>query len=123
MIFDKENLFSDKQAVAATAVSANIIDLGGPDAGAGDRPYLAVHATPFTGTGTLSVELQTSADSAFGTPKIVAAFPVANDTLKKGGQIVAGKPPKGMLRYARLNYAVTGTLAGGALTAGLVLDL
>ncbi len=123
MIFDKENLFSDKQAVTATAVSANVVDLGGPDAGAGDRPYLAVHATPFTGTGALSVELQTSADAAFGASRVVAAFPVANDSLKKGGQIVGGKPPKGMLRYARLNYAVTGAISGGAVTAGLVLDL
>ncbi len=120
MIFDKENLFSDKQAVSATAVSTNVVDLGPGDAGAGERPYLTVNATGFT-AGTLTVELQSADVAAMTNAKTVATFPVDAATLKKGGQIVAAKLPKGMLRYARLNYVPA--TASGTITAGLVFDV
>lgn len=120
MILDKENLFSEKQAVSATAVSANVVDLGVGDAGAGERPYLSVNASGFT-AGTVTVELQTSAAADMSGSKVAATFPVTEADLKKGGEVVKAKLPKGMLRYARLNYAVTG--ASGTITAGLVFDV
>lgn len=123
MIFDKQNLFSWKQAATATAVSTDVIDLGKGDAGASDRPYLSVIAASYTGTGSLAVELQTSTDAAFGTVKTIATFPVSNTDLKNGGAVVSAKLPKGMQRFARLNYVVTGTVSGGTVSAGLVMDV
>lgn len=120
MIFDKESLFSNKQVVSATTLSTNTVDLGKGDAGAGAWPYLSVHASGYS-SGSIVVELQTADDAAFGSSRVAATFPVAAADLKKGGQVVAAKLPKGMSRYARLNYSVTG--ASGTITAGLVLDV
>ena len=120
MIFDKQNMFSLKQAVAATAVSTDVVDLGPGDTGASDRPYLSVTAIGFA-AGSIVVEMQTSDAAAFSAVKTVATYPVAAADLKKGGQVVSAKLPKGMQRYARLNYTVTG--ASGTITAGLVFDV
>ncbi|MDR3361872.1 MAG: hypothetical protein LBO64_03390 [Desulfovibrio sp.] len=126
MIFDKENLFSMNQAVTATAVSTDIVDLGAGDTGPSEDVSLFVSATtPFTGTGTLVVELHT-ADANSGTaltsPVTVGTFPITNAALLAGGKLVAARLPHGMKRFARLNYVVTGTVAAGTLMAGLVRD-
>lgn len=121
MIFDKQNLFSNRQAVTATAVSTDVVDLGAGDSG--NAPYLSVIAAGYSGAGSIVVELQTSNDAAFGAVKTLATFPVSNADLKKGGAVVAVKLPKGMQRFARLNYAVTGAVSGGAILAGLVMNV
>lgn len=126
MILDKQNLFSDKQAVTATAPATDAVDLGLGDAGPSEGVSLFVGADGATGTGTLAVELQTADACAAGgtltSPVTVATYPVSNDALKSGGKIVAARLPHGMKRYAGLNYVVTGTLTGAKFTAGLVLD-
>ena len=123
MFLDKENIFSLEQAVTATAVSTNIVDLGKGDTGNSDRPHLTVTATtPYGGTGTMNVEVQTSDVEAFTGPVVVASYPVPNDKLKAGGHIVGTSLPQGVKRYVRLNYAVSGTISAGKLTAGLALD-
>ncbi|MDR2800873.1 MAG: hypothetical protein LBB52_06365 [Desulfovibrio sp.] len=134
MILDAQNLFSKAQAVTATALSTNIVDLGEGDAGPSERLSLFVSAgPPFTVTGvndaTITVELQT-ADAATATdlttPVTVASYPVSEDALKAGGKLLAARLPHGMKRYARLNYVVTlgssTTIADGKITSGLVWD-
>ena len=127
MIFDKQNLFSDKQAVTATAPAADTVDLGLGDAGPSEGISLFVGVDGATGAGTLAVELQTAdacaANGALTSPVTVATYPVTNDALKGGGKIVAARLPHGMKRYAGLNYVVTGTVTGAKITAGLVFDV
>src|SRR3546814_11399807 len=63
MYLDKENEFSDAQAVTATAISENVIDLGATntlkDIGAGEEVWLVVRtstaATAATSDATLAV--------------------------------------------------------------------
>lgn len=128
MILDKENMFSKDQAVTATAASTSTVDLGPGDAGPSERASLFVTANPaFTGAGTLSVDLQTS-DTVDGTgypttPVTVASYAVSNAMLLAGGKLAASRLPHGCKRYLRLVYTVTGTVAAGKLTAGLVWDV
>lgn len=127
MYLDKQNLFSQNQAVTAAAAADNTVDLGPGDTGPSENISLFANAgTAFTGAGTLVVEVQTADEvnaGALVTPVTVATYPVANATLKAGGKLVAARLPHGMKRYAGLNYAVTGTLNAGTITAGLVWDV
>ena len=129
MILDKENIFSLDQAVTATALSADMVDLGPGDTGPAEQASLFVNAgTAFAGTGSLVVELTTAdelnaAGTALDSPTTVATFPVSNDQLTEGGKLVGARLPHGMKRYARLHYRVTGTVSAGQVTAGLVWDV
>lgn len=127
MYLDKENLFSFEQAVTATAAAPSVVDLGRGDAGPSERISLFVNAEPaFTGGGALVVELRTadtvSEAGALVSPVTVAQYPVTAAQLLEGGKLVSARLPHGMQRYAGLQYTVSGSLAAGKLTAGLVLD-
>jgi hypothetical protein len=127
MILDKENMFSHGQAVTATAASDSTVDLGPGDAGPSERLSLFVTCDPpFTGAGTLSVELETAdetgADGDLVAPPVIV-YPVADEALTAGGRLLAARLPHGCKRYLRLNYAVTGSLADGKITAGLTWDV
>lgn len=129
MYLDHENIFCLDQAVTATAASQGLVDLGAGDAGPAEGASLFVNVeTPFTGNGILTVELKTSDQLNSGGTDLesaatVAAYPVSNDRLQAGGPALGARLPHGMKRYARLNFAVDGTLAAGTVTAGLVLDV
>jgi hypothetical protein len=136
MIFSKKLLFSNGQAVTATAVSTNVIDLGAT----GTVPYspAALKANvgngasvpvdiqvveAFAGITSLQVEFQVAADEAFTSPTVVAvtpAVPVAS--LVAGYKFVIDKIPVGTnKRYMRLNYVVAGGPgSAGKITAGIV---
>lgn len=136
MIFDKQNLFSDAQAVTATAASTNVIDLGKTGTVAGEGAALPRDIGPgvpiplrvqvvedFNNLTSLAVALQVSTDEAFTSPVTVEAQTIALASLKAGG-VFGGlyHVPRGTnLRYARLNYTVTGTApTTGKVTAGIV---
>lgn len=128
MILDKQNMFSQAQAVTATADSTDAVDLGPGDAGPSER--LSLFATcdpPFTGGGTMRVDLKTADDvdgsGNLTSPVTIAEYPVANAALLEGGKIVAARLPHGCKRYLRLSYAVSGSIADGTITAGLALDV
>lgn len=133
MILDYLNLFSQAQAVTASAASTDIIDLG-PLSGGNDVrdigpgypvEFMAHVATTVAAAGgaTVTISLQTSKTSDFASATTLmqtAAIPVA--TLKAGYKYV-GVVPHGVQRYLRVNYAVAnGPLTAGAFTAGLLLD-
>ncbi|MDR1242319.1 MAG: hypothetical protein LBM00_06020 [Deltaproteobacteria bacterium] len=128
MILDHENMFSRGQAFTATAGSTNSVDLGPGDAGPAERLSLFVNVdTAFTGAGTIAVEAHTAeaaaADGTLTSPETLAIFPLANAALTAGGKVLAARLPHGCKRYLRLKYTVSGTLAGGSLTAGLAWDV
>ena len=130
MLLDALNRFSDKQAVTATAVSTNVIDLGA-------ERDLAVHSSlevvviPFTATGadltgaaTVSVSVETSATEEFTTSKtLVTTAALSADDLNKGAFGI--KLPYGGQRFLRLKYTLAGaegaSLTGLLITSGLTI--
>lgn len=127
MILDAHNEFSDAQAVTATAISTNVIDLGPVadntlrDIGTGEEMYLVVLTqTAATDTGsdaTLTVSLEsddnaglTSATTHYSTGALAfAAFSAA------GSVLACVRLPAGdYQRYLGVRY----TVGAGPLTAG-----
>lgn len=128
MILDYENMFSDGQAITASAAATNIIDLGPGDSGPAEGVSLFVSAsTPFTGGGSLFITLLTAdsldAAGALASPIELVDYNIRNELLVAGGKLVGARLPHGMKRYAGLKYEISGTLADGVITAGLALDV
>ena len=131
MLIDKQNQFSDAQAVASigSTASTNVIDLGANrDIGGGVTDHLMLLCavvTQFTsgGSATLRVQVQISPDnSAWTTLAQSDDVPVAS--LVHGYRFLPGELPGGTSRYLRLNYVVgTAAMTGGALGAALVPSL
>ena len=141
MIFDSTNLFSDAQAITATAVSTNVIDFG-----ATDTPKHAANAiTRDIGKGTvIALRIQSVADFDSGADDGTLTITLELDAAEAFGggadvsidlgtfaeaDLVAGwvcpiqyVPVGANLRYARLAYTVAGSgnFTAGAVTAGLV---
>lgn len=120
-MFDRENMFSMKQALTATAVSTDTVFVGEGDAGPGQDLILEIDATKNTGGASLAVAVQTADDAAMTTPVVLATFTIAAAVLAKGGPVLAAPLPPGMKRFLRLNYTVTGTPVGLSVTSGIVL--
>ena len=135
-IFDQQGMFSDGQAITATAASTDAIDLGVSDipanhtfAVAGDNgasciPIDIVVTEAFNNLTSLAVSVEmddntgfSSATTIFTTPAVVLA------SLRVGyrfRQLV--ELPEGLTeRYVRLRYTVVGTApTTGKVTAGVV---
>lgn len=125
MILDAQNLFSDDQAITATAVSENVIDLGSDGAGPGEPLELLAQVTEdFATLTSLNVEIQTDDNSAFSSPTTVGSTgAVAAADLVAGYQFRVRALPHGLQRYVRLNYVVAGTNAtAGKVVSGIVFD-
>ncbi len=136
MIFDSTNLFSDAQAITASAVSTNVIDLGATDTpkyaanaitrdlGKGNPIDLRIQVvTDFATLTSLVATVQTSVDEAFTSPVNVLASPAVPVASLVAGYVfpIQWVPRGTLLRYVRLNYTVAGSDAtAGAVTAGFV---
>lgn len=136
MILDLQNLFSNAQAVLASAASTNVIDLGATgtvvgegapikrDIGPGIPVPLRVQVVEaFNNATSLQVELQVSATENFASPVSVGSQTLLLASLTPGA-VFGGLyyVPRGTnLRYARLNYTLAGTApTTGKVTAGIV---
>lgn len=114
MYLDKTNEFSAAQALTATAVSTNVIDLGvDRDIGIGEEIAVVVSvqtAADYTTTDeTYQVTVQTDDNDSFSSPTTVVQSAVINgDELPAGAKIVLmiGHTNE---RYLRLNYTLAGT--------------
>lgn len=136
MIFDKENLFSDAQAITATAASTNYIDLGANgtvpyassalvrDIGKGIPLPLRIQVTEAFNTLTsLTVAIEVDDNTAFSSARVVDTQTIALAGLTLGAVFEGLKyVPVGVNeRYVRLNYTVTGAAPTlGKITAGIV---
>jgi hypothetical protein len=130
MILDTQALFSDAQAITATAASTNTLDFGpispatkGFDAGKGDDVALLVQVVEdFNNLTSLQIDLELDSTTTFTPDKVIplATCPLAQ--LKAGMQIARDDLPRGItLQYGRLKYTVTGTApTSGKITAGIV---
>lgn len=137
MIFDINNMFSNAQAITATAASTNIIDLGATgtvygaaaaivrDIGPGNNAEVRIQVVQsFNNLTSLQVDLQTDDNSGFASP--ATAWTSGAILL---AQLVAGYvfnmedfPRRTNERYMRLQYTVVGTAPTlGQITAGAVM--
>lgn len=139
MIIDGQNIFSQAQAVTASAISTNVIDLGlnnavaatGRDIGTGANIYLVVILTvAMTDSGSdstvdVSLESDSTADLATSAtvhsrmPNPAASSTVATPTFSAvsaaGSTRIVRVPPLGtMEQFLGVRY----TVAGGSLSAG-----
>lgn len=130
MILDKQNLFSEDQAVTVTAVSTNVIDLGNDSAKVqalnekGNTSELFVQVTTaFAGGTSLQVVLKSDDSSTFA-----SATTLLSTAAIGASDLVAGYkfPLKGLPlideQYLQLTYTVVGTMSAGTVLAGIVLD-
>lgn len=131
MILDKLLMFSEKQAVTASAASTDVIDLDPIDGTRRDigvgypLEFWATVDTTATAAGaaTLNVQLQTSPDNSTWTT-IYDSGALALAALTAGKRLFSAKVPAGVQRYLRVNYVVgTGPLTAGAFTSGINLDV
>ena len=136
MITDATTLFSDNQAVTATAASTNVIDLGATGTPSGSSvalsrdigksaeiPLLLEVTEAFNNLTSLAVAVQVATDAAFTSPVEVATrtYLLAELTLGKRLGFPAEFPEGTNLRYVRMRYTVTGTApTTGKIWAGVV---
>jgi hypothetical protein len=121
-ILDRLNLFSNDQAITASTASTDVVDLGSVrDVGAGETSTVLVLVTEaFNNLTDLTVAMQTSTTENFASPVqlTAATLPLASLTVSTRFPITT--VPRGVLRYVRLYYTVTGTApTTGRITAGL----
>ncbi len=136
MIFSLQQLFSDDQAITATAVSTNIIDLGAPelpygakaavyqDVGKGVHIPILIQVTEAFNTLTsLTITIETSANSDLSSPVVLSTQTVLLANLKVGMQTFVQCVPTGAdKRYLGVRYTVTGTAPTlGKITAGITM--
>ena len=131
MILDKELQFSSAQAVTATAVSTNVVDLNtaGIDIGTGENLFIHtkidVAMTDAGSDSTITVELVTDDNSSMSTPVLVQTLgvfaAVSGITTKP---IVQRIQPSALFeRYIAIRYTATGgSLTTGSFSSSIVKD-
>ena len=134
MILSAQQIFSDDQAIIATAISENVIDLGVPgtpyraaaalnaDIGKGNPVPILIQVTSVFNTLTsLTITLENSAAAALTSPVVLATESILLADLVAGKQTFLQYLPNGAtLRYLGVRYTVVGsdpTL--GNITAGI----
>lgn len=135
MIYDRTLLFSNAQAITATAASTDIVDLMATgtayghasalvrDIGLGQGIPLSIQVVEdFNTLTSLTVTVQVDDNSGFSSAKDVMSTTVALANLKAGRTFpITAVPPGTNERYMRLNYTVTGSNPStGKITAGVV---
>jgi hypothetical protein len=138
MIYDKQGLFSDAQAITADAGSTNTIDLGATgtpygasaalirDIGKGDCgiPISITVTETFNNLTSLQVSVQTDDNSGFSSPStrvLSELIPLSGLTAGSTVSAIITFPEGTKERYVRLFYDVTGTApTTGKITAGVV---
>jgi hypothetical protein len=132
MIFDRLLTVSNAQAVTASAVSTDVIDLSkAMDIGEGEDLYMHINVdVAATAAGAATVEFQVigSTAAAMSSPVVLGSTgPIGKADLVIGKQIAVRINPQIAslgLRYLSANYVVvTGPLTAGSFTAGIVHDI
>ncbi|MDP2270923.1 MAG: hypothetical protein Q8K32_09350 [Archangium sp.] len=141
MLFDKQNMFSDAQAVTTgTQVSTDKVDTQGgsfiavtadnlgntPMKDAGRAPGVDVDVQvveTFTGGTSLRVDLASDDDAALGSPTVLASSAVIAEATLIAGYRFRLSLPAGMAvadKYLGLQFVSVGTHSTGKITAGIV---
>lgn len=134
MILDKNTLLSDDQAITATAVSTNVIDLGAlgvtydgvqlvrKEGTCQKIPLLVQVTEDFATLTSLTITIETSAAAGMTSPTVYFSQTIAVADLVAGKKIAYDFLPNDLSqRYLAVRYTVTGSNAtAGAITAGIV---
>lgn len=138
MIMDRTLLFSDRQAITATATSTNLVDLGATgtvygasapmvrDVGIGEAIPLHCGVTEsFNNLTSLIISIEVDDNAAFTSAKIVFTSPtyaLADLAAGKTKLLPQHLPVGTNERYVRLRYTVAGTApTTGRITAGVTM--
>lgn len=135
MILDTQNLFSDDQALTATAVSTNVIDLGaggtpaigssalGRQIGLGEPVEILIQLVVDSGgtSPTLDVDLQQDTVENFASATVIASAPQIAGGSAGDRASINWVPKEQSERYLRLNYTLGGTTPTYTVTSGVVL--
>ena len=120
MINDQLCLYSDAQAVSATAASTNKIDnrYNGDDYSKARTIYIHV-GSGWTGGGTVTVTLEHSdtESSGFETAATLVSGASAS-AVDENGFLYIGQLPRGLKRYRQLKYTIANTVTGLTVLAG-----
>lgn len=134
MILSVQELFSNDQAITATALSTNVVDLGLPqtpfggkkalnrDVGKGNPIPILIQVTEdFATLTSLTITIEVSAAENMTSSVVLSSQTIAVAALKKGKQTFVQVVPNGAnLRYMAVRYTVTGSNATtGKITAGI----
>lgn len=134
MILSAQQLFSDDQAITASADSTNVIDLGvagtpygaaaalNDDVGKGNKIPILIQVTEaFNNLTSLTINISTGAATTLGTT--IASQTIALANLVVGKQINIDVLPEGITeRYLGIEYVVTGSAPStGKITAGITM--
>jgi hypothetical protein len=136
MIFSAQQLFSDDQAITASADSTNVIDLGvagtpydaaaalNRDIGKGAGVPILVQVTEdFDNLTSLEIKISTGATTALGTTVIAQTIVLADLVAGKQMSIVV-LPNDITERYLGIEYVVVGTApTAGKVTAGITMGV
>ena len=122
MILDEQNLFSQAQAITASAASTNVLNMGTREIAFGTPVELFIQVNEdFDKLTSLNIKVQTSSTEAFSSVVDLQDVTVLAAKLVKGYVASLKFLPKGNLGYIRLYYTVTGTNpTSGKITAGIV---
>lgn len=133
MLIDRQNQFSDSQAITASAASTDYIDLGAVrNIGVGENIYLFIQVTvAFTDTGsdsTVTPVLQTDDNTSFSSAATIRTFDTLAALTPAGTKRMYRLEPftdAGIYeRYIRLSYTVAnGNLTTGSISAYLTEDV
>lgn len=111
-------IFSDEQAITATAASTNVIDFGEANANLGAGTPLIINfiiTEAFATCDSLQISLQQGSTSTPAT-ELINLPAILTASLTKGAYIPEIMIPSQHLRYMRLYY----TIAGSNATAGKI---
>lgn len=120
MLLDQNAMMSDKQTVAATGASENILDLGAAS-NAVPGALFAVCRTDeaFSGVTQVKVSLQTDDTADFSAAQELMAVTFALADLQSVKNLFAVVLPNGAKRFLRAYYTVSGSGTAGKLSCFL----
>lgn len=122
MIMDKNLIFSEEQKITATA-NSEVIDLKEPgDAVGQELTIRVVSAETFAGLTGLQIKVQTG-ENAETFEDVLMTPSLKPEKLARGNEVFVVRVPKGLKRFVRLNYTVSGTATAGAVTAFMSKEL
>lgn len=118
MIIDQDTALFDAKDMTGVGTSGTLSSVVNTGTGDAYNP-LWIYAAGSGLSGNLTLEVQTAADEAFGTPTVLGTYSLPS----ADGSAVKAKVPLGNLGYLRVKASASAALTAGTLNAFLVHDV